>query len=250
MALAGASLQAKPADMVHLPAGSYRPFLKERPAPGKPFTSPEPVSVKAFLMEVTPVTNQEFLAFVHANPKWSRSRVPPLFADSEYLKHWRGDFDLGGPRLKNRPVVNVSWFAATAYCEWRKKRLPTEDEWEYAADDRGKNLEANEERILDWYGRPTPPLLSAVGSTPANSYGIRDLFGLIWEWTLDFNRDLIDEDSRQGAASDQGLFCGGAGASSARPSDYAAFMRYAFRSSLKATYTVSNLGFRCIKESK
>jgi formylglycine-generating enzyme required for sulfatase activity len=40
-------------------------------------------------------------------------------------------------------------------------------------------------------------------------------------------------------------FCGAGAATAADATDYATFMRYAFRSSLRASYTVRNLGFRC-----
>ncbi len=232
--------------MALIPAGTYTPFLKERPAPGKPFVVSAPVAVNAFHMDITPVTNEEFLTFVKHNRFWSRSRISRIFADAQYLKHWKGDFLLGKASLKLAPVVNVSWFAAKAYCKWKGKTLPREDEWEYAANDRGRLSEKVNQRILTWYSHPSMSALPAVGTTFKNSYGIFDLFGVIWEWTLDFNRDLVGDGSSQEGNSS--FFCGGGGSASARPSDYATFMRYAFRSSLKAYYTLQNLGFRCVRK--
>ena len=80
-----------------------------------------------------------------------------------------------------------------------------------------------------------------------NGYGVYDVHGLVWEWTADFNSAILSGDARDGGA-DVKLFCG-AGASSARNvDDYPAFMRFAFRSSLKANYCIHNLGFRCAKD--
>jgi formylglycine-generating enzyme required for sulfatase activity len=144
------------------------------------------------------------------------------------------------------PVTQVSWFAANAYCEAQGKSLPTTDQWELALFDRGRNQEKLKQTILAWYGRPNSEKLDDVGKAGTNGYGISDLGILVWEWTEDFNAFLAALDSREGGADDN-LFCGN-GSRMGDASDYAAFMRYSFRSSLKANYTTSNLGFRCAKE--
>jgi len=56
---------------------------------------------------------------------------------------------------------------------------------------------------------------------------------------------LSTGESRGDSSLDQNLFCGSGAAGAVDPSDYAAFMRFAFRGSLKAVYTQANLGFRC-----
>jgi len=75
------------------------------------------------------------------------------------------------------------------------------------------------------------------------------LHGLVWEWVLDFNTQMVTGDSRaDNAGLERGLFCG-AGAQGARNvENYASFMRFGFRSSLEARYCVHNLGFRCAKD--
>jgi formylglycine-generating enzyme required for sulfatase activity len=205
-------------------------------------------------MDVQAVTNADFLAFVRAHADWRRSTVKPLFADASYLRHWRGDLDLGDVDPAS-PVVNVSWFAARAYLRALGKELPTVNQWEYAAAANERVRDASRdpgflEQLRQWYGRPTPARLPAAGSTPANVYGVRDLHGVVWEWTRDFNSSLVTGESRADSALDRSLYCGSGAAGATDFDDYAAFMRFAFRSSLEARYTVGNLGFRGVIAGK
>ncbi|MGE0494358.1 MAG: formylglycine-generating enzyme family protein [Vulcanimicrobiota bacterium] len=205
------------------------------------------VAVADFELSAYPVTNSDFLAFVRANPEWRRSRVKRIFAEPQYLKHWNDDSNFD-ERLSDSPVVNVSWFAARAYARWRGCRLPTQDEWELAARADETSLDATRKeafrgRILDWYSRTTPSALPSVGRW-RNVYGLYDMHGLIWEWVSDFNTVLVTGESREDGGISRNLYCAAGALNSTDPSDYAAYMRYAFRSSLKANYTVNNLGFR------
>src|SRR4051812_22107470 len=113
-------------EMVLIPAGNYTPLFRSD-------SDAKTVSVRSFRLDVLPVTNADFLAFVTANPKWRRSNVKKIFADADYLKTWTADTELGSTALSNVPVTHVSWFAAKAYSQWKGKRLPTTAEWEYAA---------------------------------------------------------------------------------------------------------------------
>jgi formylglycine-generating enzyme required for sulfatase activity len=238
-AAAGAAQAPAPA-MRRIPAGEYEPFFPSRPG--------ERVRVAAFRLDVTPVTNAQFLELVRGSPQWQRSHVARLFADERYLAHWAGDDALGAVR-PDAPVVNVSWFAARAYCRSLGRRLPTEAEWELAAraDERrrdGMTRPRAAARILRWYARPQREI-GPVGAGRPNVYGIHDLHGLVWEWVSDFNAALVSSDGRQDRDREQVRFCGGAALEASDRNGYATFMRYAFRSSLSASYTVSNLGFRC-----
>jgi len=210
------------------------------------------VAVAAFEIDERPVTNGEFLEFVRENPKWRRSRVSSLFADTGYLAHWADDLDLGERAPAEAPVVRVSWFAARAYAAWKGKRLPTTAEWERVAavgftTENGATEREYRAFVLGWFSKPTPEPLPAAGVARANLLGVRDMAGLVWEWVSDFNTALVSGESRGNTDQDRNLFCG-AGAVSARDlENYPAFMRAGFRSSLRANYVVPNLGFRCAR---
>lgn len=210
------------------------------------------VTIGDFDMDVYPVTNDEFVAFVQKFPKWRKSEVIRLFADGSYLRDWSDDFTIGANHSKSAPISSVSWFAAKAYCDCQGKRLPTIDEWEYAAMANeevpdARYLTTYNEYILSWYEKPKT-FNNEIGSTFKNYYGVYDLHGLVWEWTSDFNSVLISGESRKDVDNDRDLFCGSAAVGATDLMNYAAFMRYAIRGSLKASYTMRNLGFRCVKD--
>ena len=209
------------------------------------------VVVKDFLLDVYPITNLEFLDFVKNNSKWQRSHVIKLFADNNYLIKWENDTSLGVGMNPNSPVTTISWFAAKAFCASLEKRLPTMDEWEYVAMASETNPNAQKDsifnqRIIEGYETPKT-YAKKVGSTFENYWGIYDMHGLVWEWTSDFNSVLISGESRQDVTTEKDLFCGSAAVNATNLMDYAAFMRYAFRGSIKANYSIQTLGFRCAK---
>ncbi len=209
--------------------------------------------VARFWIDEHAVTNQDYLEFVNSKPQWQKENIRAIFADKNYLLHWQGVKKLSSKKqwqkIKNSPVVYVSWFAARNYCRWKKKRLPKVKEWEYVASygRKGQNPKEIKAEILEWYSKVTTKVLPPVKSTWKNNLGIWDMHGLVWEWTEDFNTALITGESRGDSEIDRNLFCGGGATNASDFLNYASFMRYAFRSSLKARYTVANLGFRCAK---
>ena len=228
--------------MVFIKGGSYIPLY------GRDSLK---VTISDFKMDIYPVTNEAFLEFVKKHPKWQRSKVKKLFADANYLRTWKSDTQLGDDQLLNAPITNISWFAAKDYCECQGKRLPTIDEWEYVAmanktmaDARAS--ESYNKHILSWYETPKT-FNNPIGSTFKNYWGIYDLHGLVWEWTLDFNSVLVSGESRKDVDNDSNLFCGSGAIGATDLMNYAAFMRYATRGSVKAKYAMKNLGFRCVK---
>lgn len=212
------------------------------------------VIVKPFFIDVFPVTNEDYKKFILQNLSWSKSKIKSIYADSNYLKHWSSDttFNL---QIAKSPVVNVSWFAAKKYCECQGKRLPTVAEWEIVAKasetikDASKDIKFNQ-WVLSWVSKPNPKVLPSIGTTFKNYYGVWDMHGLVWEWTYDFNSALTTGESRGNSGLDNTFFCGGGSFNSKDINNYAAFMRFATRSSVKAKYGVPNLGFRCVKDIK
>ena len=210
--------------------------------------------VAPFELDVRQVTNAEFLAFVTARPEWRRSQVNPLFADASYLRHWAGDLVLGPLAPPDAPVTNVSWFAARAYLMSLGKRLPSLDEWEFAARADARQADATKDpefrkQILAWYSKPTPTVLPAADTMPVNFHGVRGLHGLVWEWPRDFVASMSGGESRSNGSPDGPLFCGGAASDPNQAVEYADFMRIAFRSSLQGNFCLAGLGFRGAKDA-
>ncbi|ANO49067.1 formylglycine-generating enzyme family protein [Flavobacterium columnare] len=230
--------------MVYIKGGAYIPLY------GK---NNKKVDISSFYMDVYPVTHQNFLAFVKTNNRWQRSKIKKIFADENYLKNWKSNTEIENKDKLNYPVTNVSWYAANAYCECQGKRLATVDEWEYVAMANDKLPDARKQKsynqfILDWYEKPQA-YDHEVGKTFKNYYGVYDLHGLVWEWTSDFSSILLTGESRNDVTTDKNLFCGSGSLNASDLMNYAAFMRYAFRGSIKANYAIQNLGFRCVKDS-
>jgi transcriptional regulator with XRE-family HTH domain len=132
----------------------------------------EMIWLPAFYIDVTPVTNAEYAAFVAA----TAYRTP---------SHWSA----GAPpdALHDHPVVNVTHHDASAYAAWAAKALPTVEQWEKAArGDKGN--------VYPWGDQPTPAKCNVretgVGhTTPVgiyrsgiSPYGVSDLSGNVWEW--------------------------------------------------------------------
>lgn len=229
--------------MVHIKGARYIPLY------GRDSTV---VEVKDFKLDAYPVTNADYKEFVKKYPKWQKSKVKGLFADANYLRNWKNDLEFKDTENPKSPVTYVSWFAAKAYCECQGKRLPTMDEWEYAAmaDENTKDARIKKsynEQILAWY-EASRSNENEIGQNPKNYWGVYDLHGLVWEWTSDFNSVLLSGESRKDNDKDNNLFCGSAALGATDLMNYAAFMRYAFRGSIKANYAIKNLGFRCAKD--
>lgn len=240
-ALAG---NAAAGDYVQVPAGTLVSAIASDDANS-------PVPIDAFAMRVTPVTKGEFRRFVETAQEWQRNRIPHTFADAGYLQDWRGPAVVGDPANEDQPVVNVSWFAAEAYCEGEGGRLPTWNEWEYVAAADATRRDARRDpawraRILGWYSTSARAALPAVGGA-ADAYGVRDMHGLIWEWVDDFNALLVDADSRSGDDADKLKFCGAGAINLQDRENYAVLMRIALLSSLDASDSTGSLGFRCAR---
>ena len=239
-ALSGKANSDAFSDMVYIEAGSYTPLFKQE-------DEVQNVMVDAFYLDRFQVTNSLFEKFIAEIPKWNPQNIKPIFADVNYLKQF---VDHPLEEISNQPVTNISWFAAKAYCKAQSKRLPTTNEWEYAAQASKDKPDGSDDpqyrqEILKWYSKPSGLGLPDVDQAQANYWGVVGLHGVVWEFVNDFNTSLVTGESRGDSQLENQLFCGAGAASSVDPGDYAAFMRYALRSSYEANYTLSSLGFRC-----
>lgn len=234
-----------PEGMVLIHSGSYKPLFIEQ-------DGSKMVNVDGFYLDKFIVTNHQFKQFVEQHPQWQAANIKPIFADEQYLKLWHEPHP---DNFEQQPVTFVSWFAARAYCKAQGKRLPSFNEWEYAGSASETSANGSQEpgfsqRLLEWYSKPAILNLPSVDETPKNYWGVYGMHGVIWELVSDFNSNLVTGESRADSALENKLFCGAGAAGSVDPSDYAAFMRYAMRSSLEGDYTMRTLGFRCAMDAE
>lgn len=207
-------------------AGSDRHYLEERPR--------RTVRLEPFQLDETPVTNGEFAQFVAATGYVTfAERIPraedypgllpdmavagsivfatpdprqPIAPESwwSYVAgaSWRCPYgsDVNGAFLPDHPVVHVAYEDARAFAEWAGKRLPTEDELEFAAraglpDSEyawgDELLPSGQAPANFWYDgfphrhpvKSGPPYTTPVAHHAPNPWGFYDLIGNVWEWT-------------------------------------------------------------------
>jgi sulfatase modifying factor 1 len=233
-------------EFVRIPGGKFESVVPEAEGDNV-------VLVDDFWMQDAPVTDAEFLRFVLYNPEWQRESTVALFVDDQYLSTWASNVSLSPNMTNDQPVVQVSWFAASAYCESQDARLPTWYEWEYVAAADAHVADAREkpewrQEILSWYSELGGGRLDDVRSRPANFYRVFDSHGLVWEWVDDYNALLVTGDNREQGGADALQFCGAGAITMEEKENYAVLMRVALLSSLEARYTTRNLGFRCARD--
>jgi formylglycine-generating enzyme required for sulfatase activity len=153
--------------MIKIGANTY---TVGRDAPGQNYIPPQQVELAEFWIDQSEVTNAQYAAFLAETKNsppaaWPEGQIPADQAD--------------------HPVKGISWHMAEGYCQWAKKRLPREAEWEVAA--RGP-----EGRLFPWGDDPQAVELPQsgtypVGSKPTNqsAFGVFDMAGNVWEWVGD-----------------------------------------------------------------
>jgi formylglycine-generating enzyme required for sulfatase activity len=220
---------------------------------------------KGFWIDAHLVSNRKYQEFLQAT---GRPAVKFLFPGGGIRPLAAEIPELMRPLL---PAIAVDWSEATAYCTWRRKRLPSEWEWEVAA-------RAGDTRTYPWGddapdaggvwranlgdGRPTVydparygadgfRLTSPVGAYPigSNPWGIFDMAGNAWQWTsspYDYYafRKFVDRGAPPAAnmASDYRTARGGAWTSSAWSA------RATARRSVHVLRTSLDIGFRCARD--
>ncbi len=163
--------------MVLVPAGEFQmgirddhPDLFEHERQSE--TPRHPVTLKAFWIDKTEVTQKQIETMISGRERDSRSSCDDC------------------------PATNVSWHEAKAYCEAQNKRLPTEAEWEKAA--KGGS-EERPEPFADyaWFNGNSIQSTKPVGQKKPNGYGIHDMFGNVREWTADwFDPDWYEKSTK------------------------------------------------------
>jgi len=173
------SAQSQDPSMVLVPAGEFTMGSAMGDPDERP---PHQVYLDSFLIDTYEVTVGQYATFL----KEGGGHPPSDWEAMNRLAH------------QKRPVSNVDWSDAAAYCKWAGKRLPTEAEWEKAA--RG-----TDGRLYPWGNEPptlrhanfgqTGPInhgaLSPVGSFEEGKspYGLYDMAGNAWEWVSDWYDD-------------------------------------------------------------
>ena len=162
--------------MVTLPGGTFQMGSDKGASDEKPV---HPVTVNPFCMDRTEVTVSAYTECVKAG------KCTDPGSGGNFGKSDRG----------NHPINQVDWNQSTAFCAWAEKRLPTEEEWEYAArgtDGReypwGNTAPGNQ---LCWdgegndLGKGNRHGTCPVGSYPTgrSPFGLDDMAGNVWEWT-------------------------------------------------------------------
>ncbi len=179
------TLAADAPDMVFVPADDFAAVEKLEFVGIGPINARRETKIvtpHSFYIDKTEVTNEQYSIFLDETgyrPRWPRN----------FLKHWQdGRYPKGQAR---HPVVWVSIEDARAFAVWAGKRLPTEEEWQMAAQgpDGRKypwgNLFDGEKANMDSQGT------RAAGSYPAGAspYGCLDMAGNVWEWTAPVHND-------------------------------------------------------------
>jgi len=161
-----------PEGMVYVPSGEFNMGrddgeVNERPAHTE--------TVKAFFIDKNEVTNEEYAKFLTA----TGYPAPPSWINGKHADN-EGQF----------PVSDVTWDDAAAYAKWIGKRLPTEEEWEFAArgtDGRlypwGNDLKPNSANVLAKPGGKSSPVAVGSEAEGTSPFSINDMSGNVWEWT-------------------------------------------------------------------
>ena len=137
------------------------------------------VSLDAFELSATEVTVSQYRACVAAGVCAS--------ADS---CEW-GTPNFSTPDREDHPINCVTWHDASTFAGWAGGRLPTEAEWEYAARGGESFTYSGSETVTDvgWVEENSEGRTHSVGGKLANSYGLYDMTGNVWEWGSDYYDD-------------------------------------------------------------
>jgi hypothetical protein len=116
---------------------------------------------------------------------WAYSQI--TYSGGTFSVRSRDGYD-----MSNYPVVEVSWYGSTAFCNYYGYRLPTEWEWQAVADYDGSfiygcgtSIDHSKANYLAYnpLGLSSYPYTSPVNYYSSYGYGMNDMAGNVWEWT-------------------------------------------------------------------
>jgi formylglycine-generating enzyme required for sulfatase activity len=145
------------------------------------------ITLPNFALDIYPVTNEQFLRFLDfVGGEKDQNYNDLIRLKSSRLSRASGKLSIESGYAKH-PVVGVTWYGAHAYARWVGKRLPTEAEWEVAAQGgrehclypTGNQIEKNQANFF------SSDTTSVMSYTP-NPYGLYDMAGNVYEWCQDW----------------------------------------------------------------
>jgi formylglycine-generating enzyme required for sulfatase activity len=238
------------AGMVEIPGGLFTLGRDDGPADEKPAHQ---IVLPTFYIDRDLVTLAQFALFVQAKgPQGPQGEMYLDVHDPDNRISQRDGIWLPETGFAQHPAGEVSWDGALAYCQWRRKRLPSEAEWEKAA--RGTDA-----RLYPWGNEPPRQDLAFFGSfrgatvpvgqypQGASPYGVRDMSGQVWEWTTSIYQSYPYDprDGREELARVAPRVARG-GSSSSPVEGLTATSREIISPSRQATGH-AYIGFRCVK---
>lgn len=249
--------------MVYVPAGTFLQGSEIDVDPDTYTVNEGPIHevyLDAFWIDETEVTNAQFAEFVNATGHVTSAETlgSSKIMNADYNwdtvngMNWRRPDGTSFSYDENKPVVNVSWIDATAYCKWAGKELPTESQWEKAARGTQGNKypwgNSNATSSLANYGDPVGTV-QAVRSYPngMSYYGAYEMAGNVWELVADYyERDYyqISPDSNPTGPS-SGEFYVAKGGSYGFDTTV---IRSAVRVRRGPSQSFADMGFRCVVE--
>ncbi len=228
-----------PGRMAHVPAGTLRIGSEFGEADERPLHE---VHLAAFDMDLTEVTVAEYAACARAGGCSAAGTAVAWAGVTEADQRLYGDMcNADRPDRQNHPVNCVDWTAADSFCRWAGKRLPTEEEWEYAAcgGECSETPRTGTERRF-FMGSSHWPLTGAVARGAPGPFGLFDMAGSVWEWTS----SAYCRYDRPGCGDPRRVVRGG----SFSVVDFS-FVRLTDRSPSAVSTKNTSIGFRCARAS-